>query len=91
MGSTGALPQPRRFDLVHQGVASIIFIRCVKSQSVSDREIDKPSDLNPVIMLPRHVEGLFGQVPFLRLLIAYVLYRVDISISVGPSRYGKSS
>ena len=36
LGSTGALPQPRRSDLAPQAVANIIFIRCVNCKSLSD-------------------------------------------------------
>ena len=44
----------------------------------------KQSNLDPIIMLPRHLESLFRQVPFLLLLIAHVLEGMDISISISP-------
>ena len=53
--------------------------------------MDRPSNLDPIIMLPRHVESLFGQVPFLRLLIADVLESMHVSTSIGPNGCGDGS
>lgn len=75
--ASSLLPQPREFDLVPQAVANIILIRCVKCQSGLSKGVNTPTNLDPIIMLPRHVESLFGQISLLRLLIAHVLKAID--------------